>query len=136
MALAGIPDRDLFTFLPEGARSEVFGSSSQILEDYGEHQIEFFYVYVGGEITRIEVPQWVVADAALLDLVHAAVCDQCRRSSAVPPYPPALVEAHEQAVINTTERQVVEEMVEQVLRLHGKRIVRSAKDLSKRRRGV
>jgi hypothetical protein len=136
LALAAIPDRDLFAFLPKGGRSEVFGSSSQVLEDYGDHRVEFFYINVGDEIVRIEVPQWVTADATLLDLVHATAWDQCRRSSAVPPYPPALLEAHEQAVIDTTERRIVEEMVEKVLGLHGKRIVRSAKDHSKRRRGV
>ena len=135
-ALATIHDRDLFIFLAQGERSELFGSSSQILEQYGRHRVDFFYMNVGGEIVRVEVPQWVGADADLLGLLHAAIYDQCRRSPAVPPYPPALQEAHEQAVITTTERRLVEGMVEQALGRHGQRVFRSAKDHSKRRRGV
>jgi len=136
LALAKIRDRELFAFLAEGERSELFGSSSQILEEYGEHRVDFFYVNVGGEIARIEVPQWVGSDVELLGLLHAAICDQCQRSPGFPPYPPVLLEAHEQAVITAAERRLVEGMVDQALARHGQRIVRSAKDDSKRRRGV
>jgi len=136
LALARIRDRDLFAFLAAGERSELFSSSSQILEEYGEHRADFFYLNVGGEIARIEVPQWVGSDAELLDFLHAAIYDQCRRSPCFPPYPPALLEAHEQAVITAAERRLVEEMVERALGQLGRRVVRSAKDDSKRRRGV
>ncbi len=136
LALAKIRDRDLFAFLAAGERSELFSSSSQILEEYGEHRADFFYLNVGGEIARIEVPQWVGSDAELLDFLHAAIYDQCRRSPCFPPYPPALLEAHEQAVITAAERRLVEEMVERALGQLGRRVVRSAKDDSKRRRGV
>jgi hypothetical protein len=136
LALAEIHDRDLFSFLTHGERSELFGSSSQILEKYGRHRADFFYMNVGGETVRIEVPQWVGADRGLLDLLHAAIYDQCQRCPAFPPYPPALQEAHEQAVITATERRLVEEMVEQLWVQQGRSVVRSAKDHSKRRRGV
>ncbi|MEM4725177.1 MAG: DNA double-strand break repair nuclease NurA, partial [Candidatus Hadarchaeum sp.] len=39
LALAKIRDRDLFNFLAPGERSELFASSSQILERYGEHRV-------------------------------------------------------------------------------------------------
>jgi hypothetical protein len=136
LALAKIRDRDLFAFLAEGERSELFGSSSQILEEYGEHRVDFFYMNVGGEIVRVEVPRWVGSDADLLGFLHTAIYDQCQRSPGFPPYPPALLEAHEQAVITTAERRLVDEMVERALGQHGQRVVRSAKDDSKRRRGV
>ena len=88
-------DRQLFEgLLQEGSRSDVFESTSDILEHYGSHRVQFFQRNAGGEVVRIEAPQWVMRDGRMLDLVHAVVCDQCRRSPGYPPYPPALQEAH------------------------------------------
>jgi hypothetical protein len=136
IALASIRDRDLFGILKAGERSQVFASTSQILEQYGEHRIDFFYVNVGGEIARVEIPQWLSTDGEALSFVHAALYDQCQRSPGFPAYPPALLEAHEQAVITAAERQLVDDMIEQSLGGVGQRVSRSAKDDSKRRRGV
>ena len=136
LELAQMHDRDLFSFLDTGQRSELFASSSQILEQYGEHRIDFFYLNVGGEIARVEVPQWVRTNPDWLHFIHGAIADQCRRSPGFPPYPPALQEAHEQAVITVTDRRVVEEMMERAMGQHGQKWIRSAKDDSKRRRGV
>jgi hypothetical protein len=136
LELAQMHDRDLFSFLDTGQRSELFASSSQILEQYGEHRIDFFYLNVDREIARVEVPQWVRTNMDWLDLVHAVTVDQCRRSPGLPPYPPALQEAHEQAVITVTDRRVMEEMMERAMGQYGQKWVRSAKDDSKRRRGV
>jgi len=130
-------DRQLFEgLLEEGRRSDVFESTSAILDEYESHHIQFFYLNVGGEIVRIEAPQWVMRDGRMLHLVHTLVYDQCQRSPDYPPYPPALQEAHEQAVITTAERQLVEELVERALAERGIVYARSAKDRSKRRRGV
>jgi len=135
--LGAIWDRQLFEDLLEaGWRSDVFESTSAILERYGGHRIQFFYLNVGGEVVRIEAPQWVMRNARMLDLVHALIYDQCQRSPDYPPYPPALQEAHEQAVITTAERQLVEDMVERALAKRGIVYARSAKDRSKRRRAV
>lgn len=130
-------DRQLFEgLLEEGRRSDVFESTSDILKKYEGHRIQFFYLNVGGEVVRIESPQWVMRDATMLDLAHALVYDQCQRSPDYPPYPPALQEAHEQAVITTAEGRLVEELVERALAERGIVYARSAKDRSKRRRGV
>jgi len=130
-------DRQLFEgLLQEGSCSDVFESTSTILEHYDGHRIQFLYVNVGGEVVRIEAPQWVMRDGRMLDLVRALVCDQCRRSPDYPPYPPALQEAHEQAVITAAERRLVEELVERALAERGIVYARSAKDRSKRTRGV
>ena len=134
--LKDVRDRNLFDSLLPGERSDVFVPESPILADYGSHSIEFFYVNVGGEIARIEAPQWVMRDRQLLDLVHAVVVDQCRRSVAYPPYPPILQEAHEQAVISTSDRRVIEQMVEEALQRQGMLYLRGAKDRSKRVRTV
>jgi len=135
-ALAGIRDRELFSFLATGERSGWFASSSDILRRYGEHRIDFCYLNAGGEIARVEVPQWVRSSPPLANLLHASLADQCRRSPGFPPYPPALQEAHEQAVITAAERQLVDEMVERALGRRGQHLLRSAKETSKRRRGV
>jgi hypothetical protein len=130
-------DRQLFEgLLEEGHRSDVFESTSAILKEYGSHCIQFFYLNVGGEVVRIEAPQWVMRDREMLGLVHALIYDQCQRSPDYPPYPPALQEAHEQAVITTAERRLVEELVERALAEQGIVYARSAKDRSKRTRGV
>jgi len=136
LALATLRDRDLFSFLAEGERSGIFESSSEILRQYHENRVEFFYLNVGGEIARLEVPQWVTAQRQLLDLVHTLTVDQCQRSTGFPPYPPCLLEAHEQAVITASSRQLVQDMVAQALVQHGQTAICSAKDDSKRRRGV
>ncbi len=134
--LVGILDRHLFGMLRAGERSDIFESSSAILDQYGIHRIQFFYLEVGGEVVRIEAPQWVMRNAKMLDLVQALVYDQCRRSGVYPPYPPALQEAPEQAVISTADRRLVEGLVERALARKGIIYTRSAKDRSKRRRAV
>jgi len=135
-ALAALRDRDLFAYLEEGERSELFAGSSQILKAYGDQWVDFFYANVGGEVARVEVPRWVSLNAEQLGLLHAVIHDQCQRSPGFPPYPPALLEAHEQAVITMSERGLVDKMVEQALGQLGYPVIRSAKDDSKRRRGV
>lgn len=137
--LGTVRDRHLFfadELLANGERSQVFESSSAILDKYQAHRIRFFYINVGGEIARVEAPAWVTEDAETLNLLHAVVMDQCRRSSNYPPYPPALMEAHEQAVITTAERRLVQEIVERAMAERGLTYVRSAKDRSKRSRAV
>lgn len=135
--MGSLRDRQLFEgLLAPGQRSDLFESQSAILEEYKGHRIRFFYLNVGGEIARVEAPQWAIDDAAMLHLVHGVVYDQCRRSGQYPPYPAALIEAHEQAVISTADRETVERLVERALAEKGILYVRSAKDRSKRGRGV
>lgn len=135
--LGTLVDRQLFQgLLAPGERSDIFGSQSAILEAYGEHRVQFAYLNVGGEIARLEAPQWVMQDQDMLDLVHGAAYDQCQHSAQYPPYPAVLIEAHEAAVISTSDRQAVEELMARLLAGKGYPYLRSAKDFSKRSRGV
>ncbi len=132
--LAGVMDRQLFGFLKPGERSALFRSSSKILRvGYGEHGVYFFYLNAGQEIARVEVPEWVAKDEKGLALLHALLYDQCRRGRG---YPSALQEAHEQAVITTSDRRVVDSLVEEALAKEGVAFFRSGKAASKRQRGV
>jgi len=135
--LGTVRDREIFSGLLEaGQRSDIFESTSAILDRYGEHRIQFFYLNNGDEILRLEAPQWVMRDGGKRDMVHGLVLDQCKRSGGYPAYPPVLQEAHEQAVISSAERRLVEEMVAQALAARGIVYIHSAKESSKRRRGV
>lgn len=135
-SLAGLPDRAVFEALPlmPGERSALFKSSwSTSVQRYGDHAIHFFYVNVGSEIARVEVPQWVAEDPSRLDLVHAVVCDQCQRGQG---YPRALIEAHEKAVVTAGDRRIYEQMIQRVLIANGIEPAPSEKERSKRLRSL
>ncbi len=84
----------------------------------------------GSEIARVEIPSYVANDKSLLDLTHNAVSLQCKVGFG---YPITLSEAHLQAVVNKTDRQVFYDLIKEQL-LKGKQVqVRlSNKELKKR----
>ena len=129
----GIVDREIFSrVLEEGQRSATFASSNALVANsYGDHGIEFFYLNVGAEIGRVEIPDWVSKDEALLAMTHSLVLDQCRRG---PGYPVALMESHEQAVITTTDRQHFAALIEDSLQDQNLPTYPSEKNRSKRLR--
>ena len=88
--------------LNPGERTPLYRSSSKILDEYGPHRIYYFYLHVGVEIGRVEVPEWVAADSDLLDMVHSCLCDQAEKGQG---YPVALSEAHERAVVRGADRE-------------------------------
>ncbi|MDE2802861.1 MAG: DNA double-strand break repair nuclease NurA [Chloroflexota bacterium] len=131
-AAHGLTDRELFErTLAPGQRSAVFASRSPVARDaYGPHRVHFFYVNVGEEIGRVEMPAWVALDPALLSLTHALVVDNARRGAG---YPVALQEAHEQAVVTGADREAFRNMVERALEGRGLPVYTSQKQRSKRR---
>lgn len=80
-----ITDAELFeNLLRPGERSAVFASRSQILASYPEpSRVCFFYLHVGAEVARVEVPQWVADDAGLLAQTHALCWDQAQKGGGV-----------------------------------------------------
>jgi hypothetical protein len=133
--LNGVRDRDIFmNLLDEGERSALFISPSKIVKDYyGEHKVYFFYLRVGEEIARIEIPRWVAENEELLNLTHGLVYDQCQRGHG---YPVALSEAHEQAVVTGADRENFRELVESTLTEEHLPVASSGKSTSKRTRWV
>jgi hypothetical protein len=132
--MALLHDRLLFEDLPAGARSALFASQAPALDqDEADQRIHFFYLNVGAEIGRVEVPGWVAHQPDLLDLVHALVARQCHLGWG---YPIVLSEAHEQAVIRGGEREAFVRMVSSALNDRGLAASLSLKRLSKNRRAV
>jgi len=133
--VAGVQDRELFiNLLGHGERSALFISQSSIVQKrYGEHWVYFFYLRVGDEIARIEIPQWVARDEGLLNLTHSLVLDQCQRGLG---YPVALAEAHEKAVVTAADREEFWRVVESLLVEEKMPTPTSAKSFSKRTRWV
>ena len=125
-------DRELFQrLLDPGWRSPIYRTNSSVpRENYGdEQQVYFYYLHGGEEIARVEVPQWVAQDERLLALSHSLILDQCRRGQG---YPVAISEAHEQAVIRTSDRRVFKQMMSEALERQGLLAYTSEKERSKR----
>lgn len=121
--LRGVTDRWLYSFLPAGHRSAVFGLQSSSRVHYtGDLAIHFFYLNVGDTrhpwLVRVEFPRWVAEDAGKLDLLHAALLQQCRVMGARP-YPYILHRAHEIAVVKFEEKKQVEAMLDMEIRRAG-----------------
>ena len=133
--VAGVQDRELFiNLLGQGERSALFISQSSIVQKrYGEHRVYFFYLRVGDEIARVEIPQWVAKDESLLNLTHGLILDQCRRGLG---YPVALSEAHEKAVVTAADREEFWQVVESLMVEEHMPTPTSAKSFSKRTRWV
>jgi hypothetical protein len=114
-AFRHISDAMLFDFLRPGERSALFVNASpanQIYYKPRNHTIYFFYLNAGrpgkDALLRVEVPEWVAKDKSKLDLVHAAIVEQCRVSDG---FPYVLMRAHELAVVTVAERREFEQMV-------------------------
>ncbi len=107
----GLTDADILAdMLGEGQRGPLFASMSRInIERYGPHLIHFFYMRVGREVARVEIPLWVAEDTAAVDLIHTLIYDQCMKGQG---YPVVLARAHEQAIVRAADRRAFLTMVE------------------------
>lgn len=82
--------------------SPLWRSYSPILEHYGDHAIYCCYLHVGTEVVRLEFPQWVAQDQALLQQAVTLTISQVEKGRG---YPVALAEAHHLAVVRAGDRQ-------------------------------
>jgi len=128
--MEGVTDAMLFAaVLVPGERSAVFRSASKVLDEYGPHPIHFFYLHVGSEIARVEVPAWIATDPELRGRVHAVILDQAEKGRG---YPLSLIEAHEKAVVRNPEREAFYRIMEEMLVRQGLPATVSSKSWSKR----
>ena len=133
--LRGLTDAEvLASTLTQGQRGPLFCSLSRInVAHYGEHMVHFFYLHVGREIARVEVPGWVANDPAALERIQALIYDQVMRGQG---YPVGLARAHEQAVVRGADRRALRRLVEQVLMRAGLPVASSRKAVSKSRQAL
>lgn len=118
------------TALSPGERGPLWKSSADILSCYGEHTVYFCYVNVGAEVARVEFPQWVVEDVAMLDSALSLMLAQVKKGFG---YPVALAEAHNQAVVKGGDRTRFFTLLEQqMIRAGLKNVGTSYKEARKR----
>ncbi len=128
--IQGVIDQTIFSYLLEpGERSTVFKSTSKILKNYGSHTIYFFYLNVGSEIARVEIPEWVAKNQNLLALTHAVIYDQVEKGQG---YPVSLAEAHEKAVVRGSDRELFYRLLQDALVQQNIRVQSSCKSQKKR----
>ena len=132
---AGFDDRKLFGVLLEpGHRSPLY-QSGRVESRFalgltvGTEWSHFFYVNSGTEIARVEVPDWVADDTALLNLGHALLVKQCELGLG---YPVAISEAHEQAVVSGHDRAEFRRLTIMLMEQQGLPTPESGKTISKR----
>jgi len=90
-------------FVNKYERTILFESQSNIMSDYPKHlKIFFFYLDVGAEVVRIEVPAWIAKDGKKIDLICQMILDQVSKGNG---YPISIAEAHEQAVVKSADRE-------------------------------
>lgn len=126
----GVTDAGLFHHLLQvGERSSIFKSRSEILEAYGEDSVFFFYINAGKEIARVEVPGWIEHNKEAIGLLHSICLDQAEKGMG---YPVAVAEAHEQAVVKSTDKSMFDQLVLQSLIKRDAPVIESRKSLRKR----
>jgi hypothetical protein len=129
--IGGVLDREIFDgILKKGERSPIFAGKNN---DNGVNNIAFFYLNVGSEIARIEIPVWNINGTESIDLIQSVLIEQAERGHG---YPVVLMEAHEQAVINSADRRAFADTIVEYLSQGDSRSYESAKALSKKIRGI
>ncbi|MGI8927426.1 MAG: DNA double-strand break repair nuclease NurA [Tepidiformaceae bacterium] len=131
-------DGHLFArLLGDGERTALFRARSERVSRVEKlfsprHEVCFFYIRIGDDVARVEVPHWATA-ASRVERLHATIIDQCARCGG---YPRALQEAHEQAVISMGDRLQFSRLLESEAARHALRSGVNSKQMSKRRRAV
>jgi hypothetical protein len=121
-------------FLDRFARTAIFASNSAIVEYYPPHlKPHFFYLNIGDEIARIELPAWLTKNMQTIDLIAQIIIDQTQKGHG---YPVCLAEAHEQAVVKGPDRDFFYHMIQKIGYNCKQRLSISQKSLKKRNIGI
>jgi hypothetical protein len=93
----------------------------------------FFYMHVGSEIVRVELPLYVALNEQYCALICSIILDQVNKGQG---YPIALSEAHEQAVVDTQDRAFFYTMLDMVGLQHHQRLMLTPKQFKKKVVGI
>ena len=117
-------------FLKPFERTTVFKSNSPICAEYPDNLMPyFFYLHVGDEIARIEIPAWIAQEKQYTDLIARIMLDQALKGQG---YPVAIAEAHEQAVVKGPDRDFFYLIINKLACDEKRRMSLSQKSLKKR----
>lgn len=115
-------------------RTTIFFNQSKITEYYPQYLKPcFFYLDVGKEIVRIEIPAWVAREPTWVNLICMVSIDQARKGFG---YPVALAEAHEQAVIKGPDREFFYHLIRKIGIERQLPVFASQKSIKKRGMGI
>jgi len=122
------------SFLQPHERSIIFQNNASISTHYPPHLKPcFFYLHIGDEVGRVELPSWLAQEEKMVDAVAQLILDQCLKGYG---YPVALAEAHEQAVIKGPDREFFYLLLQKIGIDRGHRQRTSQKSAHKRRMGI
>lgn len=115
-------------------RSTIFQSHSPINEHYPDHlKPHFFYVHVGTEIGRVEIPGWVAQNEQWVDEIASIILDQSIKGRG---YPVCIAESHEQAVVKGPDRDFFYQLILKASYEQKRHVTMSAKSIKKRGIGI
>jgi len=121
-------------FLKPHERTIVFANNAPISQAYPDHlRPYFFYINVGDEIARIELPAWIAREQILVDMVATIMCDQAAKGDG---YPVVIAEAHEQAVVKGADRDYFYRALHDLGMARGHQMTGSQKGVKKRTIGI
>ncbi len=121
-------------FLRSGERTTLFWSNSKIVQDYPSYlRPYFFYLDVGAEVARVEIPAWIAENDLYVDKVCKVILDQATKGRG---YPVCLAEAHEHAVVKGVDRDFFYHLVCKESLEAKRRIVVSQKSIKKKGLGI
>lgn len=124
-------DADILeNFLDINCYSAIFAHNSNTIKDYPDCLKPYFvYINIGSEIARIEFPKWLAQDQNLLNNTLKIILNQANKGNG---YPIALSEAHEQAVIKSSDRDIFYQFLNKISYENDQKYSRSSKSLKKR----
>lgn len=121
-------------FLKPHSRSIVFKSNAKIGASYAPHLVpHFFYIDVGAEIARIEIPAWIAQDEQKITTVAQIILNQSIKGMG---YPVALAESHEQAVVKGPDREFFYYLIIKLGIERKRQLSSSQKSMKKRGMGI
>jgi len=93
----------------------------------------FFYIHVGSEIARIEIPGWIANNDTLVNQIAQIIIDQSNKGYG---YPVAIAEAHEAAVVKGPDRDFFYHLLDKISIDKGINNTISQKSIRKKHIGV
>jgi len=121
-------------YLQPFTRTTIFKNYSKITKYYPkEVHPHFFYMDIGDEIVRIEIPAWIAESEEKIDMICNIIADQTIKGMG---YPVALAEAHEQAVVKGPDREFFYHLINKIGMDNNRRSIISQKSRKKLGMGI